>query len=539
MPTKNHRGASRQPDQGTGRRPVARDSRPVHHAVDSEPADTMTRGSNSAKSAAARLRDVDSEALQRVVNNAADITLVLDGAGVVLEVTVQDKELFKAGARDWRGLTWAETVAPETRDKVAELLQEARQAGGTPTRWRQVNQLLADGTDVPVMYSVALLIDDARAAAKRRFIALGRDQRPTMAMQRRLVEAQQAVERDYWRYREAETRYRKLFQTSTDAVLIVDGASSKILEANPAAAALVKPAGRRIVGAPLAGLFEAAAAEPVQALLASARSVGKHQPLTVMLAGGTAVAVHAIFVRQEESAFMIVRLAPIAAAAPGQAPAAPARATGARTNGGAPAGEAMLASFMRASADALAFTDAQGRIVAVNRAFATLTQLSSEDQARGESLDRWLGRPGVELDMLITNLRQQGSLGLYATELRGEFGAVSEVEIAASRLEGGGDAVYSFAVRDIGRRLRPEGSKPGPQLPGSVHQLTELVGRVPLKQIVAETSDLIEQLSIEAALKLSRNNRALAAQLLGLSRQSLYVKLRRYGLGETGGGEDD
>ena len=77
------------------------------------------------------------------------------------------------------------------------------------------------------------------------------------------------------------------------------------------------------------------------------------------------------------------------------------------------------------------------------------------------------------------------------------------------------------------------------QLPGSVHQLTELVGRVPLKQIVAETSDLIEQLSIEAALKLSRNNRALAAQLLGLSRQSLYVKLRRYGLGETGGGEDD
>lgn len=502
----------------------------------------MTRTGNTAKAAAARLRDVGSEALQRVVHNAADLTLVLDGAGVVLEVTVQDTELLKAGARDWRGLTWAETVAPETRDKVAELLQEARQTGGAPTRWRQVNQLLADGTDVPVMYSVALLVDDARAAAKRRFIALGRDQRPAMAMQRRLVEAQQAVERDYWRYREAETRYRKLFQTSTDAVLIVDGASSKILEANPAAAALVRPPGRRIVGAALPSLFEPAAADPVQALLASARSVGKHQPLTVMLAGGGPVSVHAIFVRQDESAFMIVRLAPIAAAgaaADGPPAKAPAKGAGGRTNGGAPAADSMLVSFMRASADALAFTDAQGRIVAVNRAFATLAQLSSEDQARGESLDRWLGRPGVELDMLITNLRQQGSLGLYATELRGEFGAVSEVEISASRLEGGGEAVYSFAVRDIGRRLRPEGSKPGPQLPGSVHQLTELVGRVPLKQIVAETSDLIEQLSIEAALKLSRNNRALAAQLLGLSRQSLYVKLRRYGLGDATGGEDD
>ena len=503
----------------------------------------MTRSSNTAKAAAAKLRDVGSEALQRVVQNAADITLVLDGAGVVLEVTVQDKELLKVGARGWKGLTWAETVTSETRDKIAELLQEARASGGTPTRWRQVNQLLDDGTDVPAMYSVALLVDDARSATKRRFVALGRDQRPTMAMQRRLVEAQQAVERDYWRYREAETRYRKLFQTSTDAVLIVDGANSKILEANPAAAALVRPAGRRIVGAALPALFEAAAAEPVQALLASARSVGKHQPLTVMMAGGVPVSVHAIFVRQDESAFMIVRLAPVPATAGAAAPAplvaAPGKAATKHSNGSAARDETMLASFMRASADALAFTDAQGRIVAVNRAFATLAQLSSEDQARGESLDRWLGRPGVELDMLITNLRQQGSLGLYATELRGEFGAVAEVEIAAARLEGSGEAVYSFAVRDIGRRLRPEGSKPGPQLPGSVHQLTELVGRVPLKQIVAETSDLIEQLSIEAALKLSRNNRALAAQLLGLSRQSLYVKLRRYGLGDSGGGGED
>ncbi len=501
----------------------------------------MTRAANTPKAAASRLRDVDSEALQRVLHNAADITLVLDGAGVVLEVIAQDKELLQAGAADWRGLTWAETAASETRDKIAELLQEARDRHGEPTRWRQVNQRLADGRDLPVLYSVALLNDDARSAAKRRLIALGRDQRPAMAMQQRLVEAQQAVERDYWRFREAETRYRKLFQTSTDAVFIVDGTSSKILEANPAAVTLVRPAGGRIVGLGLPALFEAAAADPVQALLASARSVGKHQPLTVMLHGGGPVSVHATFVRQDESAFMIVRLAPMVGAAGegARAPAAPRKGGVAHSNGASRGEDSLLASFMRASADALAFTDSQGRIVAVNRAFASLAQLSSEDQARGESLDRWLGRPGVELDMLITNLRQEGSLGLYATELRGEYGAVSEVEISASRLEGAGEAVYSFAVRDIGRRLRPEGSKPGPQLPASVHQLTELVGRVPLKQIVSETSDLIEQLSIEAALKLSRNNRALAAQLLGLSRQSLYVKLRRYGLGDLAVDADD
>jgi len=51
---------------------------------------------------------------------------------------------------------------------------------------------------------------------------------------------------------------------------------------------------------------------------------------------------------------------------------------------------------------------------------------------------------------------------------------------------------------------------------------------------VRESTDVIEALCIEAALKLTGNNRASAAEMLGLSRQSLYTKLNRYGIGETG-----
>ena len=54
--------------------------------------------------------------------------------------------------------------------------------------------------------------------------------------------------------------------------------------------------------------------------------------------------------------------------------------------------------------------------------------------------------------------------------------------------------------------------------------------REPLKDIVAETTDVIEKMCIETALELTRNNRVAAADLLGLSRQSLYVKLRKFGL---------
>ena len=72
-----------------------------------------------------------------------------------------------------------------------------------------------------------------------------------------------------------------------------------------------------------------------------------------------------------------------------------------------------------------------------------------------------------------------------------------------------------------------------------MEQLTELVGRVSLKELVRETTDVIERLCIEAALELTRDNRASAAEMLGLSRQSLYVKLRRYGLGDLESDEGD
>ena len=46
-------------------------------------------------------------------------------------------------------------------------------------------------------------------------------------------------------------------------------------------------------------------------------------------------------------------------------------------------------------------------------------------------------------------------------------------------------------------------------------------------------------LCIEAALELTGDNRASAAEMLGLSRQSLYVKLRRYALDDPSDVEND
>jgi transcriptional regulator PpsR len=454
---------------------------------------------------------IDLHTAMRLVETSSDLIVLLDSDGRVVDAAAQGGGLARLDMRAWKGRPWIETVTAETRPKIESSLAEAR--AGASARWRQVNHMVPGGEDVPMLYMT--VPSQGGGGSEVAWVAFGRDLQPMAALQRRLVEAQQTMERDYWRYREADTRYRHLLHTSHEPLLLVDGQSQRVVESNPAAESLPGRQRAPLAGSALPSLFAQGSAEALQSLLAATRTVGKRDAVRLMLAdGATPVTVSATLFRQDQLPFLLVRLlldSPVRASAETSALAG------------------LHAVHFSQSADALVYTDAQGRILAVNRAFTLMAQLSAEEQARGEMLDRWLGRTGVELSVLVTNLRQRGSVGLFMTTLRGEFGASIDVEISASVLALPDGQRLAFSIRDVSRRLQGEERAPD-RVSRSVGELTELVGRVPLKDIVSETTDLIEQLCIEAALQMTQGNRASAAQLLGLSRQSLYVKLNRFGL---------
>ena len=477
---------------------------------------------------------LDAVSVVRMVQASSDIALVLNHQGTILEVLVNGDDAAARRVRAWQGKSWVQTVAADSRQKVEKMLRDAQAAADADVgRWRQVNHPAEDGEELPLLYS-AVRLGGGSAHHQGHIVAFARDLRAMVALQRRLIDTQQAMERDYWRSREAETRYRHLLETSAEAVLIVDGTTQKVLEANPAARALCASSRAKLVGATLPSLFDSAHGERLQDLLAAARSVGKKDAVRARLLDGSAeVAVSASVFRQEDAVLVLVRLTPVS-----QGALQSARPSAGRRTSPEPgqSWESTLAAFVQNSPDGLVFSDEAGRVLSANRAFLTLAELSTEDQARGEALDRWLGRTGVELGVLISNLRQRGTVGRFVTALRGEYGTEIEVEISAAQLSPGTDTVLAFAIRDIERRIKPETDN-GKAMTRSVHELAELVGRTPLKDIVSETTDLIEQLCIETALQMSNDNRASAALLLGLSRQSLYVKLRRFGLGSLGGDE--
>jgi transcriptional regulator PpsR len=124
-----------------------------------------------------------------------------------------------------------------------------------------------------------------------------------------------------------------------------------------------------------------------------------------------------------------------------------------------------------------------------------------------------------------------------ATSARGAHGAVTEVEVSAAWVPDAEPPVVGFIIRDVGRRLSagPQGAR---DLTRAVEQLTGLVGRVALRELVRDTVDLVERHFIEAALDMTQDNRTSAAEVLGLSRQSLYVKMRRHRLLEPAGDDE-
>ena len=474
------------------------------------------------ESPARTLGDLSADVAGRLIAASADVALILDDEGVIRDLAFGSEDLLREGYYEWLGKPWADTVTVESRPKVEALLRESR-ANAAP-RWRHINHPSIDGADLPLSYSAITLPQQAgRGKPGPRAVVFGRDLRANAAMQQRLVSAQQAMERDYWRLRHMETRYRSLFQVASEAVLILDAATGKLEEANPAAHALfgadaAKP------GWLLAESFEVDAdakeGAGVHAMFGRVRATGHGETIKLRI-GGRAGPVHvsASLFRQEKTAHLLVRVSPEGGAARGA---------------GQTAGHSAMLKLIESAPDAFVVTDLDGLILTANHAFIELAELATEAQVRGQSLEKWLGRTGVDLNVLITNLRQRGAVRLFATVMRGEYGSSTEVEISGVAIPEGEQPCLGFTIRDVSRRLMSEARTTGAgrEMPRSVGQMTELVGRVPLKDIVRDTTDLIEQLCIEAALELTHDNRASAAEMLGLSRQSLYVKLRRFNIGD-------
>ena len=438
---------------------------------------------------------------------APDVKLVLNLDGVIQEAVLSD--VFAGEDPDnWIGQPWLDTVRQADAIHLKRMLEDARAEG--VSAFRQVVQRLPSGAEVPIEYTTV------RLGKKNSLLAVGKNLRAVTELQNRLVEAQQAMERDYWKLREVETRFRLLFNSSTEAVLLLDAADLRVLELNPSAAQALGLAAPKLKAGGHGSFVETLLPddrEPFRKMLRQVRERGKAPGMLLRLGSNREIwAARASLMASTLNEIFLVQLSQSAAPLSGS--------EGGKT--------IPVEDLLERGPDGFVVIDDQGAILRANRTFLDMVQVGSETALLGEPLGRWLGRPGADLTVLLANVLRLGSVRLFSTTLHGELGLEIEVEISAAGAAAADSTYIGVFLRDVGRRLSAEG--PGRGVGQLLESLTKQIGKTTLRKLVDDTVEFMERHYIEAALGLTGGNRTAAAELLGLSRQSLYVKLNRYGL---------
>ena len=430
-----------------------------------------------------------------------DITLLLDDDGVIQEATVSNGIVDEA-LNPWRGRPWTETVGDAGGGKIKRMVEDALANG--VSAYRQINQRFPSGLEMAMEYTTVRLGGQGERGG---LLAIGRSLQAVAELQARLIAAQQSMEQDYWKLREVETRYRLLFDASHEAVLLIRTDTLRIAEANPAA---IRALG---LGRGQEFLPEIAAEERggFQAMLARVREQGRAPGAMVHL--GTARrpwTVRASLMSAEAGSVFLLQILPVGA------------------TGSSRPDPLNVVDLLERLPDGFVVVDEDGIIRRANRSFLDLVQHSAEGSVHGEKLSRWLTRPGADMPVLMANLQRHGVVRRFATALVGELGSEVEVEVSAASGESAASRFVALLIRDVTRREAPP--ERGLGLRAELGAVMDQIGKTTLPKLVRETVGAVERNCIIAALDMSAGNRSAAAELLGLSRQSLYEKLSRYNL---------
>ncbi|MEM6888185.1 MAG: transcriptional regulator PpsR [Pseudomonadota bacterium] len=454
---------------------------------------------------------IEPEFLSSIISAASDIALVVSAEGTILSVVLNSHSDTFGNLKHWEGRAVIDFLTADSVPKF-EKAHAAYLSGEVPKKTLELNHSDNAVWQYPVRYTFH------RFGHENAALLLGRDLRPIAETQQKLVQAQIALEQGYETRREFDARYRVLLANATQPIVFVSVQSGRIDDTNDAAARVLGMSVDALRGSAFSQHFnDRASSELIESLMNATLSDGDGQvTLRVSRTRARVIVDPAVF-RAGGQRILMCRMLPDASAS------------------ALPEGEAGRAlDLFQHGVDAMLFMTPTGEITAVNESFLDLVGVAHLSEAVGRTFSDFLGRGQIDLGVLTEPPQRSGQVRIYATRLVNDLDARVSVEISATHLGEGAAQVIGCVIRDVSRAEAGRGVVPqrsAAHMPAeSSRSVMDLVGSASLKDIVAETTDVVEKMCIETAVDLTNNNRVAAAEMLGLSRQSLYVKLRKYGL---------
>jgi transcriptional regulator PpsR len=451
--------------------------------------------SDQQRKSASALGGAGPDAIASLLVATADLVVVLDPDDVIEDVSATLDDGHRIGLDGWRGRPFRQVVSAQSPYPVEQALERVRRSSGA-TRFETAHAG-RDGIVLPVEYAAISV------SAGKGIVLAGRDLRP-------LEQLRAAAEDSRLHSDRTEAQYRALFDISADATLVVDAATGAIARINREAVRMLGLDAATLAGRPASSLFAPSWRAMVGARLRGVRASARSDSFQAELSGGARVSVSLHPMGDTSAPTLMLRLAVVDAQ-------------------GAQAAEPDVGAVIRASEDWVVLTEDDGTIVWANDAFMAAAQLPLAATVAGRFLHDFVRPLGGRTDDLLQRLRADRRVRLPAVEVRGVVGSARRAELSGMSLPGSSPELMAFVMRAASGTSHA----PGTAIAGDLEAMLELVGRVPMKDLVRDTTDAIEKMCIEAALGLTGNNRAAAARVLGLSRQALYLKLERHGIGDA------
>jgi len=451
---------------------------------------------------------IEPEIVTEIISRISDIALVLSQFGQVMGVLSNPNFKTPLGLARWEGEPLRDLLTVESVPKFDSRLEEFLKDRSKPVRPVELNHAASgDQPELPMRYSFHHIGNDGA------ILLLGQDQRPVAEMQQQLVSAQIALEKDHEAQREYYTRLRVLMTEMDEGTLFVSASTGRIEDSNPAAAALLGRARNDLSGTTLAEHLDSEEDGKLLEEITSRAGSGNTGSLTARTrTSGVSLSVHPTLFRTAGEQLLLCRLARISGDAP--------KSDGLPTH---------LEALFESGPDAIVFITQGDVILSSNDAFLRLTNIAQPMALKDRQITDFLGRGSVDMNVMRENAARTGTMRMYATRIIGEHGTEVPVEISTTYITTGKQPVFALVIRDASRSEAIRNST-GQVTDVDSRSVVELIGSHTLKGIVAKTTDVIEKMCIETAVELTSNNRVAAAEMLGLSRQSFYVKLRKYDL---------
>ena len=157
-----------------------------------------------------------SDIYTNIISELGDINIFLDSRGKILQIKTPAGSIFK-NLSSWANKNIYDFLTIESKEKLNFHLTSLSDLSQSSTKWFELNHISEMTGEFPVKYK------GFKATNKKNVILIGNDLSPVAEIQKKFVNSQLALEREYSRYRSFETKYKALIEFSEEPLFLLDG----------------------------------------------------------------------------------------------------------------------------------------------------------------------------------------------------------------------------------------------------------------------------------------------------------------------------